>query len=113
MPTPTSTFRFSDLTRRQIAALVAATGHTQTAIVSTAIDRMYREETQTMTTYYITEEMLGDQATADDARRMVELLAERGYDVEYGNPRHGQHDDEIRQKDWNECLDILSREKYG
>jgi hypothetical protein len=35
-----------------------------------------------MDVYYISDEMLGDGATEDDARRMVEILTERGYDVE-------------------------------
>lgn len=74
---------------------------------------MHQQEIKPVSTYYITETMLGDQATADDARRMVQLLSERGYDVAYGNPRRDQRDEEIRQEDWDDCLDILSREKYG
>ena len=44
----------------------------------------YRE--QIMNTYCINEQMLGDAATAEQAKRMVELLTKRGYDVEYGDP---------------------------
>jgi hypothetical protein len=36
--------RASQLTRRQLEELIENTGMTQTEIVSTAIDRMYREE---------------------------------------------------------------------
>jgi hypothetical protein len=49
MTQPTSTFRFSDLTRRQLAELTSVTGHTLTTVVSTAIDRMYQQEIKTMT----------------------------------------------------------------
>lgn len=64
-----------------------------------------------MTTYFIDEQMLGDIATEEDARRMVEILTERGYDVAYG---HSISQDEatIANKDWEEGLDIISREKY-
>lgn len=37
------------------------------------------------TTYYVSEQMLGQFATEQDARHMVELLKELGYDVEYGD----------------------------
>ena len=37
-------FRASDLTVRQVAELISATGMSQTELISTAIDRMYREE---------------------------------------------------------------------
>lgn len=40
---PTS-FRLSALTTRQLAELISATGLTQSEVMSTAIDRMYREE---------------------------------------------------------------------
>lgn len=61
-----------------------------------------------MDTYYINEEMLGDTATEQDARRMVELLAARGYDVAYGHG-YGQDEDAIPTAVWEECLDIISR----
>lgn len=66
-----------------------------------------------MNTYYISAEMLGDEATDDDARRMVKILEARGYDAEYGHPRSYQSDDDIATKDWEEGLDIISREKYA
>lgn len=43
--------RLSDLTVRQLAELVSATGNTQTEVIERAIDRMYQQETQTMTSY--------------------------------------------------------------
>lgn len=63
-------------------------------------------------TYRIDEQMLGDEATVEDARRMVEILTERGYDVEYGHST-SQGEDTIANKDWEDGLDIISREKYG
>jgi len=108
-----TSYRLSLLTLNQINTLSEHTGQSKANVIQTAIDRMYREEIKDMSTYYITNAMLGDQATADDARRLVALLAQRGYDVAYGNPRRDQRDEEIRQADWNDCLDILSREKYG
>jgi hypothetical protein len=65
------------------------------------------------TTYYISEAMLGGEATEQDARRMVELLTERGYDVEYGDSRRGQSEDEVSIVDWEAALDIISQEKYA
>jgi len=64
-----------------------------------------------MDVYFISEEMLGDEATEGDARRMAELLTERGYDVEYGDSRRGQFEDEILTSDWDAALDIISEEK--
>lgn len=108
-----TSYRLSLLTLNQIDTLSEHTGQSKANVIQTAIDRMYQQEINEMSTYYITETMLGDQATADDARRLVALLAQRGYNVAYGNPRRDQRDDEIPQGDWDEALDILSREKYG
>lgn len=65
-----------------------------------------------MNTYYISEQMLGDDATEQDARRMVELLTERGYNVEYGDAL-GQDEATISDSDWSDALDIISGEKYA
>lgn len=64
-----------------------------------------------MNTYYISEQMLGDEATEQDARRMVELLNAKGYDVEYGDAI-GQDEDDIATRDWEDALDTISSEKY-
>lgn len=64
-------------------------------------------------TYYISEAMLGDEATEQDARRMVELLTEKGYDVEYGNRFNRTDEDDIATRDWEDALDIISQEKYA
>jgi hypothetical protein len=80
------------------------------------INQPHEQEIGTMTsqtTYYISEAMLGDEATENDARRMVEILTERGYDVEYGDSHHGQFEDEILTSDWDAALDIISQEKYA
>lgn len=45
---PTSV-RLPDLTMRQLAELITATGMTQSEIIAHAIDRMYREEIKPMT----------------------------------------------------------------
>jgi hypothetical protein len=65
-----------------------------------------------MTTYRIDEQMLGDEANEQDARRMVELLSQQGYDVAYG---HALSQDEtlIADRDWEAALDTISREKYS
>jgi hypothetical protein len=58
--------------------------------------------------YYINAEMLGPVATDEQAERMVELLAKRGYNVEYGEgTRH--YADAPDYKDWKDCLDIISK----
>lgn len=65
------------------------------------------------TTYYISEAMLGDESTEQDARRMVEILTWQGYDVEYGDSRREQSEDEISAADWGAGLDIIGEEKYA
>jgi hypothetical protein len=60
-----------------------------------------------MNTYYISEAMLGDEATEQDARRMVQLLRERGYDVEYGNDLN-RGDAPFTDAEWQVCLDFIS-----
>lgn len=95
-----------------IKALAAQRGESQANVVSIAIDRMAREEKETM--YYVEREMLGDDATAADVSRMCELLQERGVDAVVGSPLHFGHDpDACPDAVWDECLDILSREKYS
>lgn len=64
-----------------------------------------------MDIYYVDEQMLGDEATVEDAERMVELLTEWGYTVEYGHSID-QDEREIKQKDWNDALNIISQERY-
>lgn len=67
-----------------------------------------------MSTYYVEQEMIGDDATAADVRRMVELLQERGIDAEAGSPLIWNHDREaVSDTVWQDCLDILSHEKYA
>ena len=46
-------FRASDLTIRQLAQLQNLTGMSQTELISTAVDRMYREEKMNTTTCYL------------------------------------------------------------
>lgn len=59
-------------------------------------------------TYYVEPEMLGDAATDADARRMVELLIERGVDAALGSPLQYDHDpDECPDAVWEACLDAL------
>jgi len=48
--TKRGTYRFSEMTDRQIRALVTLTGLTMTSVVSIAIDRMYQQENKTMNT---------------------------------------------------------------
>jgi len=63
-------------------------------------------------TYFINEEMVGNEATREDAKKMVELLSDRGYDVEYGQSitQTGFDDDGqpvIDDTDWDDCLSQL------
>jgi hypothetical protein len=107
-------FRASDLTARQLEALMQLWGTSQTETLTVVIDRMYQQETRIMTTetlmttVYIEPEMLGDVATDADARRMVELLTERGYDAQLGSALSGA---DVPEAVWGECLDIISQEK--
>lgn len=41
---PQTNFRAADITAKQIAELMAATGLTKTALIAIAIDRMYTQE---------------------------------------------------------------------
>ena len=48
MTTKQTGIRFPELTQRQLSALCETTGMNQSAVVITAIDRMYHQEKQTM-----------------------------------------------------------------
>ena len=62
-------------------------------------------------TYYVEPEMLGDSATDADARRMVELLQERGVDAALGSPLQSDHDpDACPDAVWEQCLDAINIE---
>lgn len=59
---------------------------------------------------YINEEHLGPVATETDARRMVELLTARGYNVEYTPCRgssSGDGEDAFPDDVWFECLALI------
>jgi hypothetical protein len=69
-------------------------------------------------TYFINEAMLGPDATEADAHRMVELLYDRGYDVRYGDSAEQNEsvtentmENVIDDKEWQQCLEIIRREK--
>jgi hypothetical protein len=53
-----------------------------------------------MAIYYVDEEMLGSNATESDARKMIDLLRERGYDARYGR----DHDGDIPDDVWDALL---------
>lgn len=98
-------FRASDLTARQLAELSERWGTTQSETITIIVDRMYREEAK-MKTYYIHEEMIGPDATEDDARRMAELLQAHYGDaaqVEYGESIDPDRD-RIPENVWQELL---------
>ena len=96
--------------RQQLDELSAAGFGNQTDVIRTAVDRMYQQEKRAMNAkpiVYVEPEMLGDMATNADARRMVQLLRERGYDAELGSALHGE---EVPEAVRGECLDIISQE---
>ena len=62
-------------------------------------------------TIRINEEHLGDLATQEQAERMVEILSDKGYDVAYGHG--GESPNNVKDKDWEEALDIISKESYS
>jgi len=64
-----------------------------------------------MKTVFVTDEHLGNDATEADARRMVELLKERGYDARLGNGKEGC--EAVPDEEWNECLDQIFQENYS
>lgn len=65
-------------------------------------------------TIKINEQHLGDIATNEQAERMVELLRRRGYDVEIGDSTSPEESpNNVKDSDWEECLDIISEESYG
>lgn len=66
---------------------------------------MYREEIRIMETqtYFVDEQMLGQFATEQDARHMVELLQERGYNAEYGSQMNKVKP--IPDEAWFACLE--------
>ena len=64
---------------------------------------------------FIDASSLGD-ATEEQAKQMCWLLYERGWTVYYGNPVNTHWDPrdplyEIFERDWNECLDIISKQE--
>lgn len=60
-------------------------------------------------TYYISEQMLGSDATEKDARLMADLLREHGHDVEYGEPMRRNSEPPFNDAEWEECLDLISK----
>ena len=66
-------FRASDLTSRQLDALMQHWGTSQTETLTVVIDRIYQQEIPTMTTdkpvVFVSPEMLGDIATDAAARQ--------------------------------------------
>lgn len=96
----------------QVAELTAAGFGNQSDVIRTAIDRMHQQERKmnAKPIVYVEPEMLGSEAFVDSARRMVELLKERGYDARLGSALHGE---EVPESVWGECLDIISREAYA
>ena len=60
--------------------------------------------------YLISAEMLGPGATGSDAKKMVELLTERGYAVAFGEPVDNDTD-YINDDAWMACLNRISEEK--
>jgi len=66
-----------------------------------------REEKMTI---YITEEHLGPLSTPEHAEIVVELLCQRGYDVEYGTGRGEGAETAISDADWQAC-DIQAAEE--
>ncbi len=55
---------------------------------------------------YVSVEHLGPWGTEADAKRMVEVLRERGYDAQLGEGRTN-----VPEAVWDECLAIVSQEK--
>ena len=101
--------------QRKLRELSDTLGINQSAVLTVAINRLHQQEIKTMTAqtqtaeqsvYYIDEQMLGDTATEKDARKMVKLLAKRGYNVEYGHAL-GQDETTIDDADWAACLDRI------
>ena len=56
-----------------------------------------------MNIYLVNEQMLGQFATEQDARHMVNLLQERGYNAEYGIAMNKTKP--ISDEVWFECLE--------
>lgn len=82
-----TSIRISDYTTAQLHQLSDLYETNQSDLIMLAVDRMYRDtiggnplrkEQENMTTYYVDEAMLGSDATPEQAKRMVELLRERG-----------------------------------
>lgn len=105
--------KLSTATIEQIKALAARRGESQANVVSIAVDRMAQAEESAMK-YYVEAEMMGDSADSEDVSKMVALLQAHGVPAEAGSPLHSRHDpDACPDAVWEECLDILSREKYN
>jgi len=116
-----TSLRISDYTTAEIRWLQDRIGANQSEIIMLAVARMYRQENgpknpmaQEEQMYYVDTDMLGGDATPADVARMVELLTERGVDAQAGSPLRSDHDtDACPDHIWEECLNILSREKYS
>lgn len=61
-----------------------------------------------MKTLKINEQHLGSEATEQEARRMIALLIERGYEAEYGDAVGQRIEDAIPSSVWDECMDTIS-----
>lgn len=72
--------RLSDLTVRQLAALVAATGNTQTEIIEKAIDRLHQQEINTMTSTELHYQNGQAVSIADDRLANIARLANVTYE---------------------------------
>jgi predicted transcriptional regulator len=64
--------RLNDLTRKQLDELTARYDATQASIVSTAIDRMYQQEIETMTT----EKNLTDNAWVERVNELRQIVSD-------------------------------------
>ncbi len=117
MATPNFSALLPDRTIQQIEALKPLYNGNKTQIVIDAINRMYQQEIKTMSdnqgwfnrdTYYISEQMLGNEATEQDARTMVEYLRRADYNVEYGSNMN-RHPAPFSDLEWQYGLDVINK----
>ena len=73
MPKRPTSVRLPDMTIGQLTELITQTGMTQSEIITTAIDRMFQQEKQTMNTEQIARERV----------RTTELNADRDILIDY------------------------------